>query len=120
MSTITVENILKQIDQLPIFEQNRLARLLEERRAQQAPKPAKPPRDKRLPDRPAIDDSRERAWIEEHRREYAGMWVALDGDRLIAASTDRMEISAAIKADGAKMPFIYRIPAPDEPLPIGI
>ncbi len=120
MSTITVENILKQIDQLPIFEQNRLARLLEERRAQQAPKPAKPPRDKRLPDRPAIDDSRERAWIEEHRREYAGMWVALDGYRLIAANPNQAEVWAAVKEDGAKLPLVCRIPSPDEPLPIGI
>jgi hypothetical protein len=67
MSTITVENILRQIDQLPPVEQSRLARLLEERRAERASQPAKAPRDKRLPDRPAVDDSRERAWIEEHR-----------------------------------------------------
>jgi Family of unknown function (DUF5678) len=120
MSTITVENILRQIDQLPPVEQSRLARVLDERRAGQSSRSAKAPRDKRLPDRPAVDDSRERAWIEEHRHEYAGQWVALDGDRLIAASPDRMAISAAIKADGAILPLIHRIPAPDEPLPIGI
>jgi hypothetical protein len=50
MSTITVENILQQIDQLLPFEQSRLARLPEERRAERAPQPAKEPRDKRLPD----------------------------------------------------------------------
>lgn len=120
MSTITVENILQQIDQLPPVEQCRLAQLLEDRRAEQSPQPAKAPRDKRLPNRPAVDDSRERAWIEEHRHEYAGQWVALDSDRLIAANPNRLEISAAIKADGAKLPLIYRIPALDEPLPIGI
>jgi hypothetical protein len=120
MSTGAVENILRQIDQLSPVEQSRLARLLEERRAERASEPAKAPRDKRLPDRPAVDDSRERAWIEKHRHEYAGQWVALDGDRLIASSPNRLEISAAIKADGAKLPLIYRIPAPDEPLPMGI
>ncbi len=120
MSTITVENILRQIDQLPPVEQRRLAQLLEERCAEQAPQPAKAPRDKRLPDRPAVDDSRERAWIKEHRHEYAGHWVALAGDRMIAASPNRLEISAAVKADSAELPLIYRIPAPDEPLPIGI
>jgi hypothetical protein len=120
MSTITVENILRQIDQLSPVEQRRLAQLLEERRAERAPQLSKAPRDKRLPDRPALDDSRERAWIEEHRNEYAGQWVALDGDRLIAASPNRLEVSAAVKADSAKLPLIYRIPAPDEPLPIGV
>jgi len=120
MSTITVENILQQIDQLPPFEQSRLAQLLEERRVEWVPQPAKAPRDKRLPDRQALDDTREREWIKKHRQEYAGQWVALDGDRLIAASPNRLEISAAVKADSAKLPLIYRIPAPDEPLPMGI
>jgi hypothetical protein len=46
--------------------------------------------------------------------------VALDGDRLIVASPIRAEISAAIKADGAKLPLIHRITSPDEPLPIDI
>src|SRR5215468_9098742 len=117
MSTVTVENILRQIDQLPPVEQSRLARLLEERRAEQSPQPAKAPRDKRLPDRPAVDDSRERAWIEEHRHEYAGQWVALDGDHLIAASPNQAEVWAIVKDDGAKLPLVCRIPAPDEPLP---
>lgn len=120
MSTITVENILQQIDQLPPFEQSRLARLLEERRAARAPQPAKAPRDKRLPDRPALDDTREREWIKEHRHEYAGQWVALDGDRLVAASPSQAEVWAAVKHDGAKLPLVCRIPAPDEPLPMGI
>jgi hypothetical protein len=112
---VTVENILRQIEQLPPSEQLRLRALLNGE-----PLWAKWPRDKRLPDRPAIDDTRERAWIAAHQHEYAGQWVALDGDRLIAASPNRMEISAAVKADGAKLPLIYRIPSPDEPLPIGI
>ena len=120
MSTVTVENILRQIDQLSPVEQRRLARLLEERRAERATRPTKAPRDKRLPDRPAVDDSRERAWIKEHRHEYAGQWVALDGDRLIAASPNQAEVWAAVKDDGAKLPLVCRIPSPDEPLPIGI
>jgi hypothetical protein len=120
MSTITVENILKQIAQLPLVEQHRLARLLEERRVEQPPQPTKAPCDKRLPDRPAIDDTRERAWIKEHGHEYAGQWVALDGDRLIAASPNQAEVWAAVKNDNAKLPLVCRIPAPDEPLPIGI
>ena len=120
MSTITVENILQQIDQLPPVEQHRLAHLLAERRAANGAQPAKPPRDKRLPDRPAIDDTRERAWLKAHRHEYPGQWVALDGDRLVAASPNEAEVWAAVKAGDAHLPLVCRIPAPDEPLPIGI
>lgn len=117
MSVITVENILRQIDQLPPSEQSRLRTLLN---GKPLPATAKPPRDKRLPDRPAVDDTRERAWIEAHRHEYAGQWVALDGDRLVAASPNQAEVWAAVKADGAKLPLVARIRTLDEPLPIGI
>jgi hypothetical protein len=40
--------------------------------------------------------------------------VALDGDRLIAASPIRAEISAAVKADGAEAPLVHRIPSTDD------
>lgn len=118
MSTLTAENVLKMIEELPTSERLRLRQLLSQ--ANGVLGHAKPPLDKRVPCQPMPDDTREMQWIQDHKHEYAGQWVALDGDRLIAASPNRMEISAAIKADGAKLPLIHRIPAPDEPLPMGI
>ncbi|HMV48513.1 MAG TPA: DUF5678 domain-containing protein [Blastocatellia bacterium] len=117
MSTITVESILQQVEQLPPPEQRRLRLLLKDE-----PRSAKvkAPLDKRLPPKPMKDRTREMAWLKEHQHEYAGQWVALDGDRLIAASANRLDISAAVKADGAHLPLIHRIAAPDEPLPMGI
>jgi hypothetical protein len=115
---MTAENILTLIEQLPSTERLRLNQLLARRPAE--PVKAKPPLDKRVPCEPMTDRTREMKWIEEHKREYAGQWVALDGDRLIAASPIRAEISVAVKADGAKIPLIHRIASPDEPLPIGI
>ncbi len=122
MSTMTAENILTLIEQLPSTERVRLNKLLARRQTllEAEPAQAKPPLDKRVPAGPMVDRTREMKWIEEHKREYAGQWVALDGDRLIAASPIRAEISAAVKADGAKLPLIHRIASPDEPLPIGI
>jgi hypothetical protein len=117
MSTITVENILQQVEQLPPPEQFRLRALLNEK---PLPMRTKAPRDKRLPPEPMKDRSREMDWLAAHRHEYAGQWVALDGDRLIAASPSRAEISVAAKADGADLPLIHRIAAPDEPLPMGL
>jgi len=118
MSTLTAESILKLIEQLPSAERIRLNRLLARRQAESAK--AKPPLDRRVPCEPMKDRTREMKWIEEHKHEYAGQWVALDGDRLIAASLIHAEISAAIKADGAELPLVHRIPSPDDLPYIGI
>jgi hypothetical protein len=118
MSTLTAESILKLIEQLPPTERNRLNQLLAWKQAESAK--AKPPFDKRSPFELMKDRTREMKWIEEHKHEYVGQWVALDGDRLIVASPIRAEISAAIKADGAELPLVHRITSLDEPLPIGI
>ncbi len=117
MSTITVENILQQIDHLPPVEQNRLARLLEERRAGLSPQPAKAPRDKRLPDQPWPEAQAAMKWLREHAHEYRGQWVALAGDRLVAHGSEREVVRAAHEAVGldASQVLLHRIPALDEP-----
>jgi hypothetical protein len=118
MSTLTAENIIKLIEKLPSAERLRLNRLLAGEQSKGAR--AKPPLDKLVPCEPMKDRTLEMKWIREHRHEYAGQWVALDGNRLIAASPIRAEISVAVKADGARLPLIHRIASPNEPLPIGI
>jgi hypothetical protein len=114
---LTAENILSLIARMPSTERARLNHLLAQQPAEPA---AKPPLDRRVPCEPMPDDTRETEWIEQHKHEYPGQWVALDGNRLIAASPNRMEISAAVKADGAKLPLIVRLPSPDDPPYIGI
>lgn len=59
--------------------------------------------------RPYIDRSREMAWIAEHESEYAGQWVALDGDRLIAHGDDPMAFKEKVQAEGVEIPFIVHI-----------
>lgn len=118
MSKLTAESILALIEQLPSDERTRLNQLLAQQEVE--PVKTKPPLDKRVPCEPMPDRTREWEWIKQHKREHAGQWVALDGDRLIAASPNRLEISAAIKADGAKLPLIHRIPSPDDLPYIGI
>jgi hypothetical protein len=118
MSTLTAESILRLIEQLPPTELIRLNQLLAGKQAEFLK--ANPHLDRLAPCEPMKDRTREMKWIEEHKHEYVGQWVALDGDRLIVASPIRAEISAAIKADGAKLPLIHRITSPDEPLPISI
>lgn len=118
MSTNTAENILKLIEELPSTERARLQQMLAHESA--VPIKTKAPRDKRVPCEPMPDRTREWEWIAQHKHEYAGQWVALDGDKLIAASHNRGELSAAIKATGATRPLIHRIAAPDELPYIGI
>ncbi len=58
---------------------------------------------------------REMRWIEEHRDEYAGQYVALDGDRLIAHGPDGRQVLAEARKAGMTIPFVARIESADEP-----
>lgn len=113
MSQVTVENILTQITQLPLSERARLRFLLDQ--DLQNGKPAKSQLDKRVTPIPAPDAQAAMKWLAEHAKEYAGQWVALDGDRLIAHGTDSQSVYAAAKADGAYLPLIELIEDPENP-----
>ncbi len=118
MSTITAETILKLIEQLPPNERTRLDAML----AQQAVASVKvkPPRDKRVPAKPMKDRTRERQWVQEHKHEYPGHWVALDGDRLVAASLVQQEVWDAVDPASSDRPLMLRISSPDDLPYIGI
>lgn len=127
MATLTAESILPLIVQLSPPEQAKLRGLWEQQTTQEPstnghtaetppPPAARPekPRDKRLPNRPTPPSAWEAMeWIAEHRREYAGQWVALDGKRLIAASPNHEEVFAAADADGAVLPMTTFLEDPD-------
>jgi len=67
---------------------------------------------------PLIDISREKQWLKEHRHEYVGQWIALDGARLISHGTNAREVYEAAREAGVKVPFVAHIDPPD-PLPFG-
>lgn len=56
-------------------------------------------------------------WIDEHREEYDGQLVVLEGDKLIAHGTDAKALYAAARARGIKSPFVERVRA--KVLPFG-
>lgn len=62
---------------------------------------------------PVKDMIREGAWLEKHRDEYAGQWVALDGERLVAASASAKDVLAAAKAAGVADALIVRVESRD-------
>jgi len=52
---------------------------------------------------------REQAWIEQHRNEYLGQWVVVEGDRLIASGINAREVADAARAAGIHTPYIVRV-----------
>ncbi len=76
-----------------------------------APVNGKPPAVRRAP---LIDISRELLWLNTHRDEYLGQWVALDGDQLLSHGTDAFEVAQAARAAGVKDPFIAQVDPPEE------
>lgn len=60
------------------------------------------------------DFSREMRWIKEHKKEYAGQWVALDGDRLLSHGMNAKEVFAAADQSGVEDPFFAHLDPADE------
>lgn len=54
-------------------------------------------------------------WLKQHRHEYAGKWVVLDGDRLVGYGDDPRPIVAQARAEGVQVPFVEFIRDESEP-----
>jgi hypothetical protein len=117
MAEITVETIYDYIGKLTASDRRRLYRMLtssapgngvgtDHENAKPAPIPEP-------------DPEPNMRWIKEHGVAYAGCWVALDGDRLIASGRTEGEVASAAKADGAYLPLVIYLPRSDEPDEIG-
>lgn len=70
-----------------------------------------PPRATRVPMR---DRSREMRWVEDNRKAYADKWVAIEGDRLIMAGDDAVEVYEAAKSQSIEVPFVVHMPSDDD------
>ncbi len=62
----------------------------------------------------AYPREREMGWLSQHEAEYAGQWLALDGDRLVSYGTDPHKVFAEAQAQGVADPFMA-FAEPDEP-----
>jgi hypothetical protein len=61
------------------------------------------------------DFSKSREWLKQHRGEYIGQWIVLDGDRLIGAGDDPRPIVEQARAEGVTLPFVKFIRDTSEP-----
>jgi hypothetical protein len=50
-------------------------------------------------------------WIDEHREEYDGQFILLEGDELIAHGTDAKALYAEARARGIETPLVHRVKA---------
>jgi hypothetical protein len=110
MSEINFESVLAQARQLPWEEQQKLLRALAD---DPAPRPAER-RGRRVPPPvPHKDRSREFKWLREQGAAYAGQWVALEGDQVVASGERGGEVLAAAKVKGVERPLLVHVEDPD-------
>jgi hypothetical protein len=112
MTPPTAELILAEIATLPAEEREKLRTLLNQRPALAS---SQTPAGNFIPPFDANDPAPSLRWLVEHQAEFAGQYVALDGDRLIAHGSDPQEIIAAIRASGINGLFFTFIPPADAP-----
>jgi hypothetical protein len=63
---------------------------------------------------PIKDRSKEKAWIERHRDEYAGQWIALDGDRLLGHGKSFKDVAKSADDAGVPDALIFIVEEPDK------
>ncbi len=107
----TAEDIIKNVRLLPKFEREKFFKLFEAEK------------NNALKDSDKLNRKDEKfksalKWIDEHRQEFDGQWVALDGERLLAHGTDGKKVHAQAQAKGVKTPLIHRVSV-NETMPFG-
>lgn len=99
-----------------VGEARRFVKELEQRwpaaeRVQHYARVLAPPKVRMRPDIPARSREREWKWLEEHGRDYPGCWLAIHGDRLIAADPDpRIVVASAEQALGEETYMLFHQP----------
>ena len=99
--------VLRPLEPLPFAEHEELIMDIVE--------PVKKEEEKEDTSEPDIYRTKEMAWLGLHSKEYAGEYVALYGDRLVAHHKDGREIRRLARAQGVSRPLISYIPPADEP-----
>ena len=106
--SLSSDQIIKSIAQLPAAEQERIRRWLDEN--------GTPNRERNASQPHANRSAKSLRWLDENREKYSGEWVALDGDRLIASGPTAKEVYSKAKAEGVAMPFVELVADP-QPVP---
>ena len=57
-------------------------------------------------------------WLAQHKDQYLGKWVALEGNRLLASGASAREVYLAARRAGVQVPFVEQV-QPLDNLPFG-
>lgn len=106
--TLSVDEIIKSIEQLPAAEQERIRQWLEDKRAKNGEGHGSRAHVER--------SSKSLKWLHENQEKYSGQWAALDADRLIASGPKAKEVYSKAKAECVEIPFVELITEQD-PVP---
>ncbi len=106
MSDVTLNQVIAEADMLPPDEQKELFRYLEKKiNRQPLPEwPITPPIVRTCTPK---DRSKEDEWFRQHRDEYVGQWIALDGDRLLGHNEDFKVVATAARNAGVADALIF-------------
>jgi predicted DNA-binding antitoxin AbrB/MazE fold protein len=116
--------VLKPLAEAEFKEQQRYKVLVEEPAPESAPLTGSASStndlalDEAKAEKPRTDFTLEMHWLAQHRREYPGEYVALDGDRLVSHGVDGRAVYRQAQAAGVAHPFMAHI-EPADALPFG-
>jgi len=96
--SLSVDQIIKSIEQLPAPEQERIRRWLEEKETSNGIRDASSGH--------ADRSAKSLRWLQENREKFIGQWVALDGGHLIASGATAQEVYSKARAEGIETPFV--------------
>jgi len=96
--SLSFDQIIKAIEQMPAPERERIRRWLDEN--------GTPNREGNASQAHANRSGKSLRWLYENREKCSGLWVALDGDRLIASGPTAKEVYSKAKAEGVEIPFV--------------
>jgi hypothetical protein len=105
MPSATLERILDQVKRLTPEERRQLREVLDREAVCVAAPPSRGNEGRW---------EREQRWLGEHRDEYVGQWVALEGDRLLASGADGRAVYEAAREAGVRAPLVTRVESRDE------
>ena len=103
--TPTFEQAIEVIRQLPPPEREKVRDWIDEENQKSSDEEDKQKKLKRRQER----FRRSMNWIHEHREEFDGQWVALDGDILLAHGADGKKVHTEAQAKGVKTPLMHRV-----------